>query len=242
VYVVLTMRTDFLGDCDLFYGLPEAMNRSQYLVPRLSRQELREAIQGPPALSRVTVAPRLLDQLLNDLGDRFDRLPLLQHALLLTWEKWEATGGIGPIDQDHFKEAGGLENALSNDAAAALAEATSGPSAVPRDVVARIFKQLTDTDLSKRRVRRPARRSELMAATGAPREAVDYVVECFNKNGRSFLFVASDGKPEDPRVDISHESLIRQWDTLRTWVDEERDARDGLIDLADRARRRKSLL
>ena len=33
VYVTLTMRSDFLGNCDAFVGLPEAVNDSQYLVP-----------------------------------------------------------------------------------------------------------------------------------------------------------------------------------------------------------------
>jgi len=47
VYTILTMRTDFLGDCDIFYGLPEAMNRSRYLVPRLNRQELRDVTNQP---------------------------------------------------------------------------------------------------------------------------------------------------------------------------------------------------
>ena len=37
IYVVITMRSDFLGDCATFAGLPEALNRSQYLTPRLSR-------------------------------------------------------------------------------------------------------------------------------------------------------------------------------------------------------------
>ncbi len=46
VYVVMTMRSDFLGDCDVFHGLPEALNRSQYLVPRLTRQQLRTAIEA----------------------------------------------------------------------------------------------------------------------------------------------------------------------------------------------------
>jgi hypothetical protein len=35
VYVVMTMRSDFIGECDHFYGLPEALNRSLYLVPHL---------------------------------------------------------------------------------------------------------------------------------------------------------------------------------------------------------------
>lgn len=84
VYVVMTMRSDFLGDCDVFHGLPAALNRSQYLVPRLSRGQLRTAIQGPIRLFGATVSRTLVDRLLNDLGDDHDRLPVLQHALLRT--------------------------------------------------------------------------------------------------------------------------------------------------------------
>ena len=41
LYVVMTMRSEFLGECNLFRGFPEALNRSQYLVPRLSQQPSR---------------------------------------------------------------------------------------------------------------------------------------------------------------------------------------------------------
>ena len=51
IYIVLTMRSDFLGECDAFQGLPEAMNSSQYLVPRLTRQQRREAFLGPIRLA-----------------------------------------------------------------------------------------------------------------------------------------------------------------------------------------------
>ena len=61
VFVCLTMRSDFLGDCDAFHGLPEAMNRNQYLVPRLTRSQRREAITGPIHLSGDKLAPRLAD-------------------------------------------------------------------------------------------------------------------------------------------------------------------------------------
>ena len=46
VYVVLTMRSDFIGDCMRYPGLPEAVNEGQYLVPRMTRDELRSAITG----------------------------------------------------------------------------------------------------------------------------------------------------------------------------------------------------
>ena len=47
VYVVLTMRSDFLGDCAQFPALPEALNQNQYLVPRLTRAQRRQSIEGP---------------------------------------------------------------------------------------------------------------------------------------------------------------------------------------------------
>lgn len=230
IYVALTMRTDFLGDCDLFYGLPEALNQGRYLVPRLTRQQLREAIEGPARLMRQSIAPRLLDHLLNALGDRFDRLPVLQHALLRTWDDWQRAGGVGPIDLQHFAAAGELEQALDRDAECAM-------QGLDLTATERIFRRLTDTDLSQRRVRSPARVSQLTAVGRVDRSVVDGIVQRFQEDGRSFLHASNDGKPDDPRVDISHESLIRQWNRLRDWVDKEREARDQYLELVSRARK-----
>lgn len=235
IYIVLTMRTDFLGDCDVFYGLPEAMNRGRYLVPRLTRQQLREAIHGPVLLKREKIAPRLLDRLLNELGDRSDRLPVLQHALLRTWDTWSADGGVGPLDIVHFDKAGGLDGALSQDAKGAL-------EGLDRALTERIFKCLTDTDTNERRVRRPARISELMAVCETDRAEVERIVTRFNEDNRNFLFTSPDGNPDDPRVDMAHESLIRQWDDLRGWVDEERMSRDQFLELVERGRGARALL
>ena len=51
IYVVLTMRSDFIGDCIEYPGLPDAVNNGQYLVPRMTRDQVRLAITGP-AVSR----------------------------------------------------------------------------------------------------------------------------------------------------------------------------------------------
>jgi tetratricopeptide (TPR) repeat protein len=218
IYVALTMRTDFLGDCDLFFGLPEALNRGRYLVPRMTRQQLAKAIAGPPRLLGQRMAPRLLDHLLNELGDRFDRLPVLQHALLRTWDAWVQAGGYGFIDLEHFAAAGALERALEQDAELAL-------STVSAASAERVLRALTDTDISQRQVRRPCRMNELATAAGIPRDEVEQVVAAFRSGDRNFLYTANDGEPGDPRVDISHESLIRQWPRLSAWVEAERDAR-----------------
>ena len=74
IFVVLTMRSDFLGDCAQFRDLPEALNESQYLIPRLTRDQLRRAIEGPVAVGGAKITPQLVNRLLNDMGDNPDQL------------------------------------------------------------------------------------------------------------------------------------------------------------------------
>ena len=82
------------GDCARFAGLPEAINKGQYLIPRLTRERRRQVIVGPIQLRGAEIAPRLLHRLLNDVGDNPDQLPILQHALLRTWEYWQTHSSL----------------------------------------------------------------------------------------------------------------------------------------------------
>lgn len=229
-YVISTMRTDFLGDCDRFAGLPELINRAGYLVPRLTRKQLRETIEGPARLKQVRVAPRLVDYVLNAVGDRSDMLPILQHAMHRTWETWMADGASGPLDQAHLQKAGGLQRALCVEADALVASFDA-------DMVGRVFKRLTRSDLHERRVRRPTRRSDLFAVAAAPEAEVQRLLDLLSAEGTNFLYGSADGKPDDPRYDISHESLIRQWERLRVWIDEERELVKWYTELCEKAAR-----
>src|SRR5262245_2511998 len=89
VYVVLTMRSDFLGECSQFLGLAEAVNDGEFLIPRMTRDQIQEAIEGPIRVRGAAIAPRLLFRLLNDVQDSQDQLPVLQHALMRTWDLWQ---------------------------------------------------------------------------------------------------------------------------------------------------------
>ena len=237
VYVVMTMRSDYLGDCDIFYGLPEALNRSQYLVPRLTRKQLRAAIQGPIRLYGASITRPLVDRILNDMGGKSDRLPVVQHALMRTWQFWKKHPN-GPIDHDHYRDAGTIEHALSNHAEEALHSMTADQLLLTEI----LFRALTDTDVSNRRIRRPAYVSEIEAIVGeveklqgmGRKEILD-IVERFRSDGRSFLVDYEVPHSDDRLIDISHESLIRQWKTLRDWVDKEALSRDTYRRLARRA-------
>lgn len=224
VYVVITMRSDFLGDCAQFWGLPEAINDGQYLIPRMTRDERRAAITGPAAVAGVEITHPLVNRLLNDAGDNPDQLPILQHALMRTWEHWESDGADGDagIGLEHYDAVGGMADALSRHAEEAFAELADERS---RLVAERIFKRLTERGADNREVRRPTRMHELVEVSEATEDEVISVVETFRREGRSFLMPPA-GTPLTPDtiIDISHESLIRNWGRLREWVDEEEQA------------------
>jgi len=230
INVILTMRSDYLGDCSQFNLLPETINQGLYLVPRLTRSQLREAITGPVAVGGGTIAPRLVQRLLNDAGADPDLLPVLQHALMRMWDLWAANGtSIGPIDLEHYEAAGGLEHSLARHADEAYHELADDRS---RWIAGLAFKRLTELGTDGREARHPAQLGEIASVVGTTVDEVQEVIRHFDQPGRSFVTVSNDGV-----VDISHESLIRQWPRLRDWVGEEANSRDTYVRLAEAATR-----
>ena len=220
LYVVLTMRSDFIGDCMEYPGLPEAINAGQYLVPRMSREKLRSAITGPVAVGGAQIAARLVLRLLNDVGDDQDQLPVLQHALMRTWEEWEQRAAAEqPIDLADYEAAGGMKNALNRHAEQAYEEAAARGL---HKITEQLFKAITDTFSDPRGIRRPTSLANLVAITGASEAQLVEVVEIFRKPGRSFLMPPARIALEPGTIiDISHESLMRCWSRLIAWAEEE---------------------
>jgi tetratricopeptide (TPR) repeat protein len=220
IYIVLTMRSDFIGDCMDYPGLPEAVNESQYLVPRMTRDELRSAITGPVAVAGGDIARRLVVRILNDVGDDQDQLPLMQHVLMRTWDHWAShRRGREPIDIADYEAVGTLRNALSIHAEEAYDETGSDAS---HQLTERIFRALTDTFSDPRGTRRPTAVSDLAAICESSEADVVRIVEIFRRPGRSFL-MPPPSVPLTSRVivDLSHESLMRCWVRLIGWALEE---------------------
>src|SRR6478752_71203 len=118
IYVAITMRSDFIGDCAQFPDLTRKINDSHYLIPQLTRDQKRRAIDGPVAVGGAKIAPRLIQQLLNDLGDNPDQLPILQHALMRTWSYWASYRDYDEenVDLKHYEAIGTMSEALSQHA------------------------------------------------------------------------------------------------------------------------------
>ena len=231
IYVALTMRTDYLGDCTAFPGLPEALNRSQYLIPRLSREQRKDAIEKPIELCGAEITPRLVQQILNDMGDDPDQLPVMQHALARMYRIWKTAGGNAPLDLDDYNKAGKLEAALNDHAEAVY----GGFNPSRQEWTRKLFRCLTKTERG-RRIRRAGGMGRIFRVMGAESAAAQAevlgVIEVFAAQENSFLFVTPAEQAGDRIVDISHESLIRKWRTLTGWVKEEAASAEEFSDLS----------
>ena len=235
IFVVLTMRSDFLGDCSQFPSLPEAISKGLYLVPRLSREERRQAITNPALISGTQVDPVLLTQLVNDVGDDPDQLSILQHALHRTWSHWHGRGGQGPITLADYQAIGTMATALDSHAEQTLAE-VEGPEG--SRLSCRLFQALTDKAIDPRGIRRPTTLAELRAICGGEATTIDQLVNHFRRADRAFLMPsAREPLLEDSVIDISHESLMRVWRRLDRWADAEAESARLFLRLADAARR-----
>src|SRR5215472_64715 len=238
VYVAITMRSDFLGDCARFRDLPEMLNHSQYLIPRMNREQRRQAIEGPIAVSGANITLRLVQRLLNDLGDEPDQLPIMQHALMRTWDAWSSGGDLEvPIDLKHYESIGGMANALSRHADEAFDEL----DAPAKEIAKRLFQCLAEKGSDNRETRRPTLLPEICAVAQQPASAIIPVIDCFRSRGRTFLVPPLPEKlGSDSVIDISHESLIRLWGRLRSWTEEEAESAATYRRLADDAVRHKA--
>ncbi len=233
IYIILTMRSDFIGDCSQFQELTDLINLSNYLIPQMTRDDFKNAIQGPVAVGGGKIDPNLIQQLLNDIGDNPDQLPILQHALMRTWENWTNIGDTSiPISIENYEAIGKLEKALSEHANEAFDEL----SPEEKEICSGMFKALTERGSDNRGVRRPSRLDELMTITQAEKKDLISIIDTFRKAGRSFLTPSWEKKlNENSVIDISHESLMRVWARLKIWVEEEANSVQMYSRLADAA-------
>jgi energy-coupling factor transporter ATP-binding protein EcfA2 len=237
IHVLIAVRADCLGECADIPRLAQAINEGQYLLPRMTSAELQEAITGPAKLFGGGVEPALLSRLLADTQHGSDRLPLLQHGLARLWERAYDGNPDGPVLRlaDYDRIGGAASQSLSSHAEEVL-HAVAHPDHYV--LAEKIFKVLTyDLGGTGDRVRRrPTPVDEIIRTTGYSGEDVFRILDQFRAPGIGFLSPPIT-IPLTPYtvVDLSHESLGRQWRRLREWARDEYKAGETYKQLLSKA-------
>jgi WD40 repeat protein len=219
IFTIVTMRSDFIGECAHYQGLTQLINNSNYLVPHMGTENYREAIVGPVKYAGASIDPALVEILLSDIGDRTDQLPVLQHAMMRTWNHWqELDEPDRPINKTDYDSVGTMSDAMSLHANEAYEEL----SPKGKEICEIMFKTITEKGSDNKGLRHPSGVKTIMSIANCTREELFDVVEKFRITTRSFITPRQNVPlSEDSIIDLSHESLMRLWDRLRGWVDDE---------------------
>ncbi len=205
--IVLTLRADFYAHCAQFAGLRDALARCQTYIGPMSPDELRRAIEEPARRGGWTFEAGLVDLLLRDAGAEPGALPLLSHVLLETWRRRRGHS----LTFAGYAEAGGLHGAIARTAERIY----QAVPATTQTLMRRIFLQLTELGDGTQDTRRRVTLRELVAG---PEEAAT-VEEVLHHLAEARLITTAEGTAE-----VAHEALIREWPTLREWLEEDREA------------------
>ncbi len=219
IFTIVTMRSDFIGECAHYQGLTQLINDSNYLVPHMDSENYRQAIEGPVKYAGAKIEQKLVDTLLADIGERTDQLPVLQHALMRTWTYWQALDERDrPVSSLDYESVGTMSDAMSRHANEAFEELE------PRgkEICEKMFKTITEKGTDNKGIRHPSSVTTLKSVIQCSSEELFDVAEKFRIQSRSFITPRQEVPlSDDSIIDLSHESLMRLWDRLREWVDDE---------------------
>ena len=213
--VVIVLRADFYAHCARFNSLRKMISQYQEYIGPMTSEELRSAIEEPARRGHWEFEPGLVDLLLHDV--RADAghipepgaLPLLSHALLSTWQRRRGR----TMTLSGYTASGGVRGAISETAEAVFHDQLE---AEQREVARQIFLRLTELggETSTADTRRRVNFDELVSSPD-DREIVHEV-----------LLTLADARlitTDQNTAEVAHEALIREWPTLRGWLEEDRE-------------------
>lgn len=285
IYIVFTMRSDYIGQCAAFRSLPEYIGFSQFFVPRLNRAQLQQVIEEPASLSGNQISRRLTERLIHDVAEGVDQLPILQHALNQIWHA--ADQGKAEMDLIHYAMVGGMAvnelpenqkekfttwfaglpnnikpfyqnpslqnvldthaNKLYESAGELYRKNTNNelPDEDAKAIVKTAFVCLTKIDQSRAVRNRMTLKeiTDIFGRKGIDEKIVAGVLNVFRESGNTFIrpFITDDAETiplkADQVLDITHESLIRNWNHLEEWANEEFESYSVSLDFGQQLSR-----
>jgi WD40 repeat protein len=219
LHIIVTLRSEYVSDCARFHSLTNLMNGSSYLLPQIPNDLLGAVIEEPVKAAGASIDRSLVRLILSELGDRPGQLPVLQHLMMRLWNQWSRAGDMSrPMSVADYEAVGQLQGAISQHAGLALESLDERH----RYVCSRLFRTITTRADNGRELRKPERISTVAAQTGCTEKEILSVAEVFRSPEYSFITPSKEVPlNRESIIDLTHESIIRLWGTLRRWMDDE---------------------
>ncbi len=211
--VVLTMRAEFWGDCASYPALRDAMQAHQELLPPMTANELRSAMEQQAGAAGLRFEADLSQTLLDDVADEPGAMPLLQHALLELWKRRHGRW----LRVAEYRALGGVSQAIARTAESVYAALAPDERPQVRSIFLRLVR--LDEREAQRDTRRRVTLDELVTQ-GTDRATVVRLVT--RLADEKLLVTQVDPLSGADEVELAHEALIDHWQRLREWIHQDR--------------------
>ncbi len=211
IIVVIAIRADFYAYCSGYPNLRKALAEHQEYIGAMSDAEMLRAIEEPARRGHWEFEPGLVDLILHEVEHEPGALPLLSHALFETWQRRRGR----ELTLSGYSSSGGVRGAIAETAETVFTDQFNPEQ---QTIARRIFLRLTELgdETATGDTRRRATISELILKpedTDATRVVLKILADT------RLVTICNDW------VQVAHEALIREWPTLRIWLE---DNREGL--------------
>jgi uncharacterized protein YjbI with pentapeptide repeats len=213
--LILGMRIDFLGKCfeQDYHGLGKLIEANLIAVLPLNTEQLQRAITEPAKKANLELEAGLVEQMLKDGGNQPGSLPLVQDTLTELWQQRVDNS----LKLSVYVKLGGISGTLNKRATAFY----NALSASEKEKVKYIFLALTQLGEGTDDTRRRVLKQDLITIKYSE-EVIDVMIQ---KLAHERLIVTDKpGEITDKKmvIEVAHEALIREWDLLRQWLDQDR--------------------
>ena len=210
--IIITLRSDFLGEIQKQPALNRLFSEQGFLVPAMGEAELRQVIAKPAELAGHPLDEATIYLLVEDTVGREGALPLLQSALSRIWEK--LTEGVQP--NQTVEQMGGVGGALADVAQGVYDSLNETEQAIAR----RVFLGLVQLGEGTRDTRRRVAVDCLISHQDDP-EQVKQLIDRFAEPGFRLITCSTDRNGVET-AEITHEALLDHWRSLNDWLDQNR--------------------
>ena len=217
--VIITMRADFLGKCaeQEYSNLTGYIDAHQITVRPMNGSELKAAIVRPAEAVGLNIEAELVMAMLKDIEGP-GSLPLLQYTLTELWQRRD----MNQLILAEYVRLGGVQGTLQQSADKAYSELSEDEQAVARW----IFLGLTQLGEGTEDTRKQVFKTELVTAHYSA-TLIDQVLDKL-ATVRLVVIDSLAGRSDESTpvtvVDVAHEALIRHWQRLRLWLNDNRHA------------------
>ncbi|WP_449418578.1 nSTAND1 domain-containing NTPase [Phormidium nigroviride] len=217
--VAIAVRLDFEAQF-LDSALKAYWIDARFVVPPMTQDELRQAIEGPASERVLYFEPSsLTDQLINEVVQMPGALPLLSFTLSELYIKYlESRRNNRALSERDYKQLGGVAGSLTQRATAEYDQLVQLDSAY-HDTVRRVMLRMVAVEggeLARRRVAR----SELVYTDASENQRVSEVIRRFSE---ARLLVGGQETGGEAYVEPAHDAIARGWDKLQRWKNQEQE-------------------